>query len=97
MTVRCAPQITTPDVLLDPHAPHPGAVLPVNESSLRPPKRTHFLYVNLTQPLLPTGQLRCVSLAHASESMNVASAWTSSKRMSAFTCVSCGPYNCHPR
>ncbi len=62
MTVCCALQITTPDVLLDPHGPHPGAVLPVNESSLRPPKRTHFLYVNLTQPLLPTGQLRCVSL-----------------------------------
>lgn len=40
-----------------------GTVLPLNQSSLAPPNATKTLLVNLTQPLLPNGQLRWVHIS----------------------------------
>ncbi|CAL8462933.1 g2467 [Coccomyxa elongata] len=51
-------KITLPDVYLNPRTVPKGTVLPLNSSSLAPPNNTKTLLVNLTQPLLPNGQLR---------------------------------------
>ncbi len=58
-------QITLPDVYLNPTTVPKGTLLPLNSSSLAPPNNTKMLLVNLTQPLLPNGQLRCEILPRA--------------------------------
>lgn len=51
-------QITLPKEYLDPKTLPKGTVVPYNETSLAPPNATKTLLVNLTQPLMPNGQLR---------------------------------------
>jgi hypothetical protein len=55
---RAALQIRLPGQYLDPNTVPQGTVLPAGEASLMPPNRTKTIHLNLTQPLLPSGQLR---------------------------------------
>ncbi|KAK9907756.1 hypothetical protein WJX75_009340 [Coccomyxa subellipsoidea] len=51
-------KITLPKEYLDPKTLPKGTILPFGQASLAPPNATKTLLVNLTQPLLPNGQLR---------------------------------------
>ena len=51
-------QITLPEALLNASTIPIGTVLPVNETTLVPPNRTHILHVTFSTVLLPSGQIR---------------------------------------
>ena len=51
-------QITLPEALLNASTIPQGTVLPVNETTLVPPNRTHILHVTFSTVLLPSGQIR---------------------------------------
>ena len=51
-------QITLPEALLNASTVPQGTVLPVNETTLVPPNRTHILHVTFSTVLLPSGQIR---------------------------------------
>ncbi len=51
-------QITLPEAFLNASTIPQGTVLPVNETTLVPPNRTHILHVTFSTVLLPSGQIR---------------------------------------
>ena len=51
-------QITLPQAFLNASTIPQGTVLPVNETTLVPPNRTHILHVTFSTVLLPSGQIR---------------------------------------
>ena len=57
-TLNLLMQITLPEALLNASTIPQGTVLPVNETTLVPPNRTHILHVTFSTVLLPSGQIR---------------------------------------
>ena len=55
----CCLQITLPAAYLNASTLPNGTGTPDGLASLAVPNNTHSLFINLTQPLLPSGQLRC--------------------------------------
>ena len=83
-----AAQIVLPTAYLSAATLPAGTGVPSGYASLAVPNRTHSLFINLTQPLLPSGQLRCCCIGRIPSALSTPGVllWASLQPGAALAC-----------